>query len=198
MALEVLHAVSAAIGADRVGIRFSPFNFFQMTKGNPDPIGDFTWVLQQIEKLGLAYVTLIHPRTDLLISHDERLKLQYEEARARGVAEDELDDAVSVRPFRPILKRTPFFVSGGFDAYNWKEPIANGEVDGIVYGRQFISNPDLVLRLRNGWPLAPWNRGTFYTPGPVGYLDYAVWNAENAVRAEAVEALATGVARQKL
>ena len=47
-----------------------------------------------------------------------------------------------------------------------------GEADAVSFGKDFISNPDLVERLRTGAPLTPWNLATFYTPGPEGYTDY--------------------------
>jgi len=49
----------------------------------------------------------------------------------------------------------------------------DGQADLIAFGRPFISNPDLVERLRQGVPLNPPDMATFYTPGPVGYTDYA-------------------------
>lgn len=160
-----------------MGIRLSPYNNFQLPEGHPDPVNDFTWVLEQIDKLGLAYVTLMQPRSDMILSASERLALVYEAARARGVPEDQLEWEVSAQPFRKALKQTVLFSSGRFDASNWIEPIEGGVLDAVVFGRQFISNPDLVDRLRNGWSLAPWNGKTFYTPGPVGYVDYPVWES---------------------
>jgi 2,4-dienoyl-CoA reductase-like NADH-dependent reductase (Old Yellow Enzyme family) len=162
-----------------VAIRLSPYNNFQLPEGHPNPVKDFTWVLEQIDKLGLAFVTIMQPRSDMILSASERLALVYEEARARGVPEDQLEWEVSVQPFRKALKQTVMFASGRFDASNWIEPIETGVLDGAVFGRQFISNPDLVERLRNGWSLAPWNGKTFYTPGPVGYVDYPVWEGES-------------------
>ncbi|KAI8049461.1 12-oxophytodienoate reductase [Syncephalis plumigaleata] len=48
----------------------------------------------------------------------------------------------------------------------------DGRSDLVAFGRPFISNPDLPARILNDWPLAPYNRATFYTPGPTGYTDY--------------------------
>ncbi|KAJ9603901.1 Peptide chain release factor 1, mitochondrial [Cladophialophora chaetospira] len=181
LALEILEAVSTAIGADRVGVRISPFNYHQMPEGHADPVPDFTWLLSKVDKLGLAYVSMMEPRSEpFVMSEAERLALQYGAALARGVPEDRLEDEVSVRPFRRALKHTVMFSSGGFNAENCSEPVDNGELDGIVFGRPFISNPDLVERLRNGWPLAPWDRKTFYTEGPAGYVDYPIWEASSA------------------
>jgi N-ethylmaleimide reductase len=49
----------------------------------------------------------------------------------------------------------------------------NGDADVVAFGRQFISNPDLSERLRLGIPLNPYNRATFYSAGPEGYIDYS-------------------------
>lgn len=146
-----------------------------MPIGNSDPIGDYSWLLERVDKLGLAYVTLMDPSADLFISGSARMAKQYEAALARGVPKDRVREAVSLTTLRKFLKNTVAFTSGGYDATNWVEPIRGGDFDGIVFGRQFISNPDLVERLRNGWPLAIPDKKTWYTSGPVGYIDYPRW-----------------------
>lgn len=58
----------------------------------------------------------------------------------------------------------------------------SGKYDALIYGRYFISNPDLVERLRNGWPLAKYDRSRFYEPfeGPiVGYTDYPAYEGND-------------------
>ncbi|KAK5046855.1 hypothetical protein LTR84_007209 [Exophiala bonariae] len=179
LTLELLEAVSAAVGADRVAIRISPFNYFQMPETHPDPVADFSWLLEKIDQMGLAFVEIMQPRAEMIISASARLELVKEAARARGVPEDQLDWEVSLQPFRKALKQTVLFSSGAFDGENWIEPIESNVLDGVVFGRQFISNPDLVERLRNNWKLSPWNMQTFYTPGPVGYVDYPTYSVKN-------------------
>ena len=44
--------------------------------------------------------------------------------------------------------------------------------DLVAFGKPFISNPDLVRRLREGAPLNPWDKSTFYGGGEKGYIDY--------------------------
>lgn len=150
-----------------------------MPETHLDPITEYTWLLEKIDQMGLAFVEIMQPRSEMITSASARLALVYEAARVRGVPEEQLDWEVSLQPFRKALKQTVLFSSGAFDANNWIEPIESDVLDGVVFGRQFISNPDLVDRLRNGWELAPWNMKTFYTPGPVGYVDYPVYNAED-------------------
>jgi len=45
--------------------------------------------------------------------------------------------------------------------------------DAVAFGRPFISNPDLVQRLKAGAPLREWEASTFYGDGPAGYVDYS-------------------------
>jgi 2,4-dienoyl-CoA reductase-like NADH-dependent reductase (Old Yellow Enzyme family) len=48
--LEVIQAVSDAIGADRVGIRLSPYNYFQNTKDS-DPNAHWAYLCTKIAEL---------------------------------------------------------------------------------------------------------------------------------------------------
>ncbi|KAK7059813.1 hypothetical protein R3P38DRAFT_2496292, partial [Favolaschia claudopus] len=44
----------------------------------------------------------------------------------------------------------------------------------VAFGRHFIANPDLPIRLKKDIPLHPYDRSTFYLPGvdePTGYTD---------------------------
>lgn len=50
--------------------------------------------------------------------------------------------------------------------------LQNGAADLISFGKFYISNPDLVERLKKNAPLAPFDTATFYSPGPQGYIDY--------------------------
>ena len=45
----------------------------------------------------------------------------------------------------------------------------------LAFGRYFISNPDLVERFKNQWPLNKYDRDTFYTHGKEGYTDYPTY-----------------------
>ena len=49
---------------------------------------------------------------------------------------------------------------------------AAGVADAVAFGRHFVSNPDLPLRIREGLALTPYNRDTFYTFDSLGYNDY--------------------------
>jgi Entner-Doudoroff aldolase len=65
-----------------------------------------------------------------------------------------------------------FIVSPGLTEPLGKAAIASGAVDAVVFGKAFLSNPDLVERFRAGAELNPVDFGKLYTPGPAGYTDY--------------------------
>lgn len=176
LCLEVTDAIVAAIGKDRVSIRISPYSFFQgqMTS---DIIGQYGYVVEQLDKRGLAFIELVEPRSDIVRSDDAK------SAKLKAVMESQgLDpeDIASLRPFRRLVKETPLLVGGGYKPETLLQAFdpngSNG--DAIVFGRYFISNPDLIDRLSKGRELAPYNRKTFYTKDNVGFTDYPTFEEQ--------------------
>ena len=153
-AIEVAKAVTSAVGADRTGIRLSPFSTFQGMKMQ-DPYPQFSYLLEQLKGLKLAYVHLV-------------------ESRVSGSADIEPTEKVD-----PLLqvwgKTSPVILAGGFKADSAKrvgDEFPDSDVV-VAFGRYFISNPDLPFRVLNGVELAQYNRKTFYIPkSPEGYIDY--------------------------
>jgi len=144
-ALEVVKAVIAAVGAERTGIRLSPFSEFQGMK-MADPIPQFTHLATELKKLKLAYLHLVESRVD-------------------GNADNE--DTTDKLNFLVQLwdNQSPVFIAGGYNAESAKKAVDveyKGYDVGIVFGRYFISNPDLVFRVREGIPFTPYDRNKFY------------------------------------
>lgn len=114
---------------------------------------------------------MIEPRFDEQL--DEAQKMQ---ALAGNAGETKVN---SLTPFRTQLAEAGirFLAAGGFNRDNVASKIETGAADAVVMGRLFIANPDLVARLRNGWPLNDYDRSTFYgaTPPEKGYIDYPVF-----------------------
>ena len=77
--------------------------------------------------------------------------------------------------FRPIWKGV-LMTAGGFTGEAANAAIAAGHADAIAFGRIFISNPDLPLRLKQGFPITPYNRATFYGGEEAGYTDYPAYD----------------------
>src|SRR5690606_15568742 len=73
-------------------------------------------------------------------------------------------------------------LAGGFTPETAAQALADRRADLVAFGKPFIANPDLVERLRNGWPLAQAGREAFYGGGAQGYTDYPSY----AGQAEAV------------
>lgn len=89
----------------------------------------------------------------------------------------ELED----RPFDYEALKTAYREAGGkgawmvnnaYDRALAMEAVASGRADIVAFGKAFISNPDLVERLRQDAPLNPWDSKTFYGGGEKGYTDY--------------------------
>ncbi|KAF2747384.1 FMN-linked oxidoreductase [Sporormia fimetaria CBS 119925] len=153
-AVEVTEAVVKAVGAERTGIRLSPFSVFQGMHMK-EPIPQFTDIVTKLSKYGLAYLHLVESR----ISGNANV----------DVAEESLD------PFVKIYNG-PILIAGGLkpesaaklldEEYPEKDVVA-------VFGRYFISTPDLVYRLQKGIEFNEYDRDSFYIPkSEKGYIDY--------------------------
>lgn len=149
-ALEVARATVAAIGAERVGIRLSPYGVFNGTGPFADVDAQYLSLVQELSTLGLMYLHVLDHSAMGAPAVPAELK-----AALRAAFDG------------------PFILAGGFDAASAEQALVDGQADLIAFGRPFISNPDLVERMRQGAPLNPPDMATFYTPGPVGYTDYA-------------------------
>ena len=155
--MEIAQAVIGVWGANRVGVRLSPYGVAN-DSGEPDPMPLYSHVVEKLNPLGLAYLHFIEPRS----SGAGRAEVNHQNVPSAMVL------------FRPIWKGV-LITAGGFTGEAADAAIAAGHADAIAFGRIFISNPDLPRRLREGLPLTPYNRATFYGGGEAGYTDYPVY-----------------------
>ena len=156
--LEVVDAVVAAVGADRTGIRVSPVSPANDLKDS-DPRALFTAYAAELKKRGLLYLHAIEGET--------RGKRDPHEFKAW-----ELKDVFG----------GPYMGNNGYDRDLAIERVENGDVDLACFGRDFISNPDLVTRLELNAPLAPYDESTFYGGDETGYTDYPSLSDEEKAR----------------
>jgi len=162
LTLEVLDAIIAVWSADRVGIRLSPHGTFgDMSDSNTQAL--FTYVIGEISKRNIAYLHLIEPR-----------------ATAAGGSDKELANAPDVVAIYRGLFAGKVIAAGGFTPESAEAEVSSGRSDAVAFGRMFISNPDLVERIRHGEKLTRYNRATFYGGGAVGYTDYPVCETVSA------------------
>jgi N-ethylmaleimide reductase len=148
-ALEVARATAAAIGAQRVGIRLSPYGVFNSTGAFPEVDAQYLALTEGLSKLGLLYVHL----------------LDHSAMGAPAVP------AELKRSLRAAFKGL-FILAGGFDRASAESALQAGQADLIAFARPFLANPDLMARMRADAPLNAVDMATFYTPGPKGYTDY--------------------------
>ncbi|MBS0260795.1 MAG: alkene reductase [Planctomycetes bacterium] len=147
--LEVMEALCGVRGADRVGIKIAP-GYTVNDTFDDDPAKTYTYLARRLNPLGLAY-----------------LHVGYDSGYGRGTAP----------PFNPIdLLRSVYTGTllpvGGFNKATGEAAVAEGRTDLVVYGRMFISNPDLVERLRLDVPMNSPDVRTFYGGDDHGYTDY--------------------------
>ena len=155
-ALDVAAAVIAKIGADRVGIRLSPYGVFNDMSGDYDGIVDqYVALAAAAGGLGLAYLHLV--------DHSAMGAPKPEPATVQAICQ----------AFRAAGGGT-VILSGGYDAERAEADLQSGAADLVAFGRPFIANPDLVRRLRENAPLNEPDPNTFYGGAETGYTDYPV------------------------
>lgn len=145
-AIEVTKAVVEAVGADRTGLRLSPFSPFQGMK-MVDPVPQFSHLVRELKKFNLAYLHVV-------------------ESRISGNADVEATEKVN---FIVDIwdNQSPILIAGGFKPDSARkavdEEFPNKDIV-VAFGRYFISTPDLVFRIEKGIDLTPYDRDTFYVP----------------------------------
>jgi N-ethylmaleimide reductase len=149
-AIEVASATSAAIGADSVGIRLSPYGVFNGTGEFPEVEEQYIALVKTFSAMGLLYVHVLD------------------------------HSSMGSPPVPAVLKKRlreafsgPFILAGGFDAISAEKALNEKQADLIAFGRAFLANPDLVKRMQTNAALNAPDMSTFYTPGANGYTDYA-------------------------
>jgi N-ethylmaleimide reductase len=147
--IESARAAAAAIGADRVGIRLSPYGVFNGTGAYADLEAQYLALAAELSATGLLYLHLV-------------------DHSAQGAPPVPADFKARLRAAFNGL----FILAGGFDRATAEAALQERRADLIAFGRPFLANPDLVARLRAGAPLNAPDMATFYTPGAKGYTDY--------------------------
>jgi N-ethylmaleimide reductase len=154
--LEVSKAVAAEAGANRTGIRISPVTpANDISDSNPQPL--FDHIVNGLNALKLVYLHVVEGAT--------------------GGPRD-------IAPFDYASLRKRFggayVANNGYDFELAVKTLASGAADLIAFGKPFISNPDLVERLKKGAALNEWDKATFYGGGAKGYTDYPTLAAAEA------------------
>ncbi|MCA1939660.1 MAG: alkene reductase [Caenispirillum bisanense] len=150
---EVTEAVAGVFGADRVGVRISPFLPLNGIGTEEDPAELFLAVATMLDGLGVAYL------------HTSEASPMEVPPGTDPVPQD----------FRRALRqafRGTIMVAGGYDGARARAILETGLADVVAFGRPYIANPDLAERLARDLPWADADRSTFYGGGEHGYTDY--------------------------
>ena len=140
--LEVVDAVCSVWPSSRVGVHLSPRVPIH-SMHDSDPASLFYYVAEQLGKRNLAFMF---------------------------VREPECPDALV--PQMKKLFGGPVIINGDYTLETAQKVIDRGDGDAVAFGRLFIANPDLVVRLRDGHPFNEPDTTTYYAQGPKGYTDY--------------------------
>jgi len=154
LTLEITRAVADAVGGGKTGIRLSP-----VTPANDvhdtEAQALFTYVVQQLATLNLAYVHIIEGAT----------------GGPRELPDRPFDYEALKAAYRTAGGKAAWMVNNGYDKPMAETAVKEGD-DLVAFGRPFISNPDLVDRIRKNAAWAPLDKATMYGGGAKGYIDY--------------------------
>ena len=146
---DVTEATVAAVGADRVGMRISPYGYFNETGPFDDVDATYLRLAELLNEAGIVYLHIVDHEAMGAPAVPEQIKTK----------------------LRAAFNNT-FILSGGYDAHRAEIDLRADKGDLVAFGRPFIANPDLVERFRENAELNLPDQATFYTPGPEGYLTY--------------------------
>lgn len=152
-AIEVARKVANAIGAERTGIRLSPYGVFNDMVVFDDVIETYEFLATELGKIGLVYIHTVDHSSMGAPEVPDEVKAKIQAAFGGDI-----------------------IASGGFDKARANNVIENGKATLVAFGKPFLANPDFVYRLKNDLPSNTIDIDTFYTPGEKGYTDYPVAN----------------------
>lgn len=147
--VEITEAIAAAIGADKIGIRFSPFSQLsdQKSYDTEEVHQTYTYLSSELDRIGIAYI-------HLSLNPDIPEK--------------------TYKSIRAVFNNTIIYCNG-LTRESAEELLQNNSADLLAFGRGFLANPDFVSRIEKNVPRNDVDFGTLYTPGEKGYTDYPLY-----------------------
>lgn len=147
--LEVASLVAKKIGANRLGIRVSPYGVFNETGPFSGIDSFYTELAQKLSEIGLAHIHVVD------------------------------HSSMGAPPVSPEIKEAirknfkgAYILSGGYDAKKAENDLVADKGDLVAFGRPFIANPNLVKLMKENLPIKSPDQNTFYTAGPEGYTKF--------------------------
>lgn len=174
--LELIDHLISIVGADRLALRISPWVTIQGMEGvngKVHPLTTYSYLLHELEKRAqkgdrLAYISVVEPRVN-------------------GAEILEKDQQLGNNDFVNDIWKGIILKAGNYtyDAPEFKQVVQDVDNDRTLVGfsRYYISNPDLVDRLKNGLTLSSYDRNTFYAGNDFGYNVYPERNTIEEIEA---------------
>ena len=153
--IEVAAAVADAIGKEKTAIRLSPYGVASDMPHYPEIDATYDYLSKQLNSIGIAYIHIV-------------------DHSAMGAP------PVPVEMKKTIRKNfaNTVILAGGYDQEKAETDLEQGLGNLVAFGRPMISNPDLVDRFKNNYPLsADLKMDLFYTADEKGYTDYPLYKA---------------------
>jgi N-ethylmaleimide reductase len=147
-AIDVASAIAEEIGAERTAIRLSPGLTMRGIDEGAEGPALYRHLVSELDKLGLAYLHVIHTGDEQLMADIRGLWKQALIVNRPGRSRDQI----------------------GAD-------VASGLADLEAYGQMVLANPDFVKRLQTGAPMSEPDRATFFGGTARGYTDYSAMSA---------------------
>lgn len=161
--IEVVEAAVRELGPGRVGVRLSPFGEYGSMPADPLVEETLLYLCEELSRLDVAYMHLVYQ----LMPAGNMESIEFKERH--------IDHALLAK-VRATFHGAIIWCGGFTDRESAQVALDTGLVDLIAFGRPYIANPDLVERLKHGWPLAEADQSTYYTRrGHIGYTDYPVY-----------------------
>ena len=154
--LDVVTAVKNQIGAERVGVRLSPFGVMNEMEIYDEMESDFVYIATQLNRLDVAYIHL---------------------ADHSSMGAPDVPNSIKSK-IRTVFNNA-IILCGGYNKETAERDISKGLCDLVAFGRPYIANPDLAGRMAENARLAIPDTDTFYTPDEKGYIDYPYLKVES-------------------
>lgn len=139
----------------RVGVHLSPNGAYN-DMGSPDFRETFLYVAGQLNRYQLAYLHVV-------------------DGLAFGF--HGLGEPLTLAEIRKVFNG-PLIGNCGYTQDTAEDAVRSGRADLISFGRTFLSNPDLVERFANGWPLnPPADLAVWFSFDSNGYTDFPRYEA---------------------
>jgi N-ethylmaleimide reductase len=160
--LMVMDELCSVFGPDKVGIKITPVGRFQdMFDSNPAELNNY--FLKELNRRKISFVEIVSAPEFMPVANFYGIE-----------GENQIPDIY--KTFRPVFDGI-MIANNNLDFEKANKLIEEGLIDMVTFGRNFLANPDLVERYKNGWPLNQQRPKLYYVPGSEGYIDYPKYEA---------------------